>query len=92
MRTGRSSRWPNKRAYLGDDTPGDASHLHFPSYGAEAGRLLVKRGAAVLGVDTASVDHGPSKDYFVQRVLGAANVVGLENLMNLDRVLPWEPG
>jgi len=92
LRTGWSSRWPNKRAYLGDDTPGDASHLHFPSYGAEAARLLVERGAAVLGVDTASVDHGPSKDYFVHRVLGAANVVGLENLMNLDRVPPWEPG
>ena len=86
LRTGWSSRWPDKRAYLGDDTPGDASHLHFPSYGAEAARLLVERGAAVLGVDTASVDHGPSKDFLVHRVLGAANVVGLENLTNLDRL------
>lgn len=42
----------------------------------------------MLGVDTASVDHGPSKDYFVHRVLGAANVVGLENLTNLDRLPP----
>jgi kynurenine formamidase len=88
LRSGWSSRWPDKRAYLGDDTPGDASHLHFPSYGADAARLLVKRGAAVLGVDTASVDHGPSKDYFVHRILGAANVVGLENVTNLDRLPP----
>ena len=78
LRTGWSSRWPDKRAYLGDDTPGDASHVHFPSYGADAARLIVERGAAVLGVDTASVDNGPSKDFFVHRVLGAANVVGLE--------------
>ena len=91
LRTGWSSRWPDKRAYLGDDTPGDASHLHFPSYGADAARLLVERGAAVLGVDTASVDNGPSKDFFVHRVLGAANVVGLENLMSLDQ-LPLDGG
>jgi len=88
LRTGWSSRWPDKRAYLGDDTPGDASHLHFPSYGAEAARLLVDRGAAVLGVDTASVDHGPSKDFLVHRILGAANVAGLENVTNLDRLPP----
>jgi len=88
LRTGWSSRWPDKRAYLGDDTPGDASHLHFPSYGAEAARLLVDRGATVLGVDTASVDNGPSKDFLVHRVLGAANVAGLENVTNLDRLPP----
>jgi kynurenine formamidase len=88
LRTGRSSRWPDKRAYLGDDTPGDASNLHFPSYGAEAARLLVDRGATVLGVDTASVDNGPSKDFLVHRILGAANIVGLENVTNLDRLPP----
>jgi len=88
LRTGWSSRWPDKRAYLGDDTPGDASHLHFPSYGAAAARLLVDRGAIVLGVDTASVDNGPSKDFLVHRILGAANVVGLENLTGLDRLPP----
>jgi len=86
LRTGWSSRWPDKRAYLGDDTPGDASNLHFPSFGPEAARLLVERGANVLGVDTASVDNGPSKEFLVHRILGAANVVGLENLTNLDSV------
>jgi kynurenine formamidase len=88
LRTGWSSRWPDKRAYLGDDTPGDASHLHFPSYGPDAARLLVKRGASVLGVDTASIDNGPSKDFLVHRILGKANVVGLENVTNLDRLPP----
>jgi kynurenine formamidase len=42
----------------------------------------------VLGVDTASVDNGPSKDFLVHRILGAANVVGLENVTNLDRLPP----
>jgi kynurenine formamidase len=86
LRTGWSSRWPDKRAYLGDDTPGDASNLHFPSYGAEAAQLLIERGVAVLGVDTASIDYGPTKDFPVHRIAGAANVVGLENVTNLDQV------
>ena len=86
LRTGWSSRWPDKRAYLGDDTPGDASNLHFPSYGADAARILVDRGVAVIGVDTASIDNGPSKDFLVHRIAGAADVVGLENVTNLDRL------
>jgi len=86
LNTGWSSRWPDRLAYLGDDTPGDASNLHFPSYGEEAARVLVDRGVSVLGVDTASVDHGPSQDFRVHRVLGAAGAIGLENLTSLERV------
>jgi len=88
LRTGWSARWPNKLAYLGDDTPGDASNLHFPSYGAGAARLLVDRGATVLGVDTASIDNGPSRNFLVHRIAGAANVAGLENLTNLEQLPP----
>jgi len=86
LRTGWSARWPDKRAYLGDDTPGDATRLHFPSYGIEAVRLLIERGVSVIGVDTASIDNGPSKDFLVHRAAGAANVVGVENLSNLDKL------
>jgi kynurenine formamidase len=84
LRTGWSARWPDRKRYLGDDTPGDASHLHFPSYGKEAAELLVReRKVAALGVDTASIDHGPSTDFAVHRVVAAANVPGLENLDRL---------
>lgn len=87
LRTGWSRYWPDVRAYLGDDTPGDASNLHFPSYGEEAARLLVEeRGVGALGVDAASIDIGASPDFRVHRVVGAANVPGLENLANLDRL------
>jgi kynurenine formamidase len=85
LRTGWSARWPDKKRYLGDDTPGDASRLHFPSYGAEAARILVTdRKVTALGVDTASIDHGPSKDFPVHQIVAAANVLGLENLTGLD--------
>lgn len=87
--TGWSARWPDRLAYLGDDTPGDASKLHFPSYGADAARLLVEeRGAATLGVDVASIDYGQSKDFMVHRIAAARGVPGLENLTNLDQLPP----
>jgi len=87
LRTGWGARWPDKRRYLGDDTPGDASKLHFPSYGKEAAEYLSQqRRVAALGVDTASIDYGPSKDFIVHQLAGAANVPGLENLAELDKL------
>ena len=87
LRTSWDERWPDALGYLGDDTPGDASNLHFPAYGEEATRLLVEdRGIAVLGVDTASLDHGPSTDFIVHRIANGANVPGLENLTNLSEL------
>ena len=89
LRTGWSARWPDRKSYFGDDTPGSAANLHFPSYGAEAASLLVEtRRAAVLGVDTASIDYGPAKDFPVHRLAAAANVPGLENLTGLDALPP----
>ncbi|HET7220926.1 MAG TPA: cyclase family protein [Vicinamibacterales bacterium] len=87
LRTGWSRHWPDAKAYLGDDTPGDASKLSFPSYGVEAARLLVEEhGVAALGIDTASIDYGRSTDFQVHRVAAARNVPGFENLTNLDRL------
>jgi kynurenine formamidase len=90
LRTGWSSRWPDRKAYLGDDTPGDASKLHFPSYGEDAAKYLVaERTIAALGVDTASIDYGASKDFVVHVLANSANVYGLENVANLDALPEW---
>jgi kynurenine formamidase len=87
LRTGWSKHWPDAKRYLGDDTPGDASKLSFPSYGTDAARLLVEdRGVAALGIDTASIDYGRSTDFQVHRIAAARNVPGFENLTNLDRL------
>jgi kynurenine formamidase len=87
LRTGWGARWPDRKTYLGDDTPGETSHLHFPSYGKESAELLVKeRRVAALGLDTASIDYGPSKDFIVHQIANGANVPGLENLANLEQV------
>jgi kynurenine formamidase len=89
LRTGWSQHWPNARAYLGDDTPGDASRLSFPSYGEEAARLLVEeRRVGALGIDTASIDYGRSSDFIVHQIAAAGDVPGFENLTNLGRLPP----
>lgn len=85
LRTGWSSRWPDRKRYLGDDRPGKTDSLHFPSYGPDAARLLVdERQVAALGADVASIDYGQSSDFQVHRIAAAKNVYGLENLTNLD--------
>lgn len=89
LRTGWDVRWPDAKAYLGDDTPGDASKLHFPSFGPEAVRLLVEeRGVVAIGVDVASIDYGPSRDFMVHRIVAERNVPGFENLAHLDALPP----
>ena len=40
----------------------------------------------MIGVDTASIDHGPSPDFPVHRLAGEHNVPGLENLNGLGRL------
>ena len=87
MRTDWSDHWPDAMAYLGDDTPGDASQLQFPGFGAEATKILTEeRKVAMLGVDTASVDYGKSQDFIVHRIGAAQGVANLENLTNLDQL------
>jgi D-alanyl-D-alanine dipeptidase/kynurenine formamidase len=85
LRTGWGARWPDRKRYFGDDTKGDATRLHFPAYGKESAEILVReRRVAVLGVDTASIDYGPSKDFIVHQVAMGANVPALENVAHLE--------
>jgi kynurenine formamidase len=89
LRTGWSDRWPDALAYLGDDTPGDASKLSFPGYGEEAAQFLIhERGTRLLGIDTASIDSGRSSDFPVHRVAASQGVAGLENLTDLRKLPP----
>jgi kynurenine formamidase len=87
LRTGWSRHWPDAKAYMGDDTPGDASKLSFPGFGVDAARLLVEeRRAGAIGIDSASIDYGRSTDFMVHRVAAAQNVPAFENLTNLDQL------
>lgn len=87
LRTGWGKQYGNRKAYFGDDTPGATDKLHFPSYGADAVRILVnERHVGAIGVDTPSIDYGQSSDFIVHQIAAAGGVPGLENVANLDAV------
>lgn len=86
VRTGWGKYWPDRKRYLGSDVPGDTRNLHFPGLSRAAARALVDRNVAGVGIDTASLDHGPSRDFAAHQVLNGAGVYGLENVANLERL------
>ncbi len=84
LRTGWASRWPDVARYRNQDAVGV---MHFPGNSVEAVRGLIERKVSGLGIDTLSVDYGPSKDFEVHRVSHGAGLYHLENLADLS-VLP----
>jgi kynurenine formamidase len=86
IRTGWSRSWPDRKRYLGNEDPESGGELHFPGLSREAARILCERKVALVGIDTASLDHGPSQDFAAHRVLAEAGVSGLENLTRLEEL------
>jgi kynurenine formamidase len=90
VRTGWSARWPDRQSYLGTDLRGaeGVKLLRFPGLAPEAAKWLVEqRRVRAVGIDTASIDHGPSTHFEAHRVLCAANIPVFENVAALE-VLP----
>jgi kynurenine formamidase len=82
-RTGWDSRWNSARDYRNTDPKG---MMHYPGYSRDAAKFLVEgRTALGLGIDTLSIDNGPSKDSSVRQYTLAHSVYQLENVANLDR-------
>ncbi len=89
FRTGWGERWPDRKRYLGDDRPGVTTDLHFPGLSAEAAAFLVQqRDVKAVGLDTASLDPGPSRDFIAHQILNGADIPGLENVANLEQLPP----
>jgi kynurenine formamidase len=86
VRTGWGKYWHDRKRYLGTDAPSDTANLHFPGISKEAAELLAERRIDAVGIDTPSLDHGPSKEFSAHRVLAEANIYGLENVANLERL------
>ena len=86
FRTGWGKYYPDRKQYLGSDVPGDIEHLHFPGLAKDAADLLVQRKIDGVGIDTASMDYGPSKDFIVHQVLNKAGIYGLENVANVEKL------
>lgn len=80
-RTGWDSRWNSMKDYRNPDAKGV---LHFPGFALDTIKFLVQaRQIAGLGIDTLSVDYGPSKDFPVHHFTAKHDVYHLENVANL---------
>ena len=87
--TGWGKYWGDRKRYFGTDEPGNVTDLHFPGVSKEAAEFLIKqRNVKAVGIDTPSIDHGPSKDFIAHQTLCAANVPIFENVASLDRLPP----
>ncbi len=81
MNTGWHKRFDDPQKYINMD--GD-NVMRFPGFSAAAAKLLVARDVAGIGIDTLSLDHGPSKTFAAHVVMLAANKYQVENMALLD--------
>ncbi len=81
--TGWSSRWNSEKDYRNADAQGT---MHFPGYSTDSARFLVEGRTVIgIGIDTLSIDYGPSKDFPVHRYALSHSLYQLENVANLGQ-------
>jgi kynurenine formamidase len=85
LNTGWHKRFGDAKRYINMDTN---KVMHFPGYGKDSAELLVQRDVVSIGIDTLSLDHGPSKDFPTHIVMLGANRYMIENMANLDALPP----
>jgi kynurenine formamidase len=84
LMTGWDKRYFDGARYRNPDANGV---LHFPGYSEEAIKFLVgNRKIVALGIDTLSIDYGPSKDFGGHRTSHRAGLYHIENMTNLDKL------
>ena len=90
LSTGWGERYPDAARYLGTARRGAEAvpELHFPGLAPEGARLLVERRGAAVGIDTASIDHGPSETFRSHVILFTADIPAFENVAALDQLPP----
>jgi kynurenine formamidase len=89
VRTGWAARWADRERYLGTAGKGPEAvkALRFPGLAPDAAKWLVEhRRVKAVGIDTASIDHGPSTLFGTHVMLCSANVPIFENVAALDRL------
>lgn len=86
MYSGWESRVGNQDEYR---NAGPDGLFHFPGFSIDAVEwLLANRDIAGIGVDTLSLDNGPSTTFDVHHRLLGADRYGVENLRNLAQIPP----
>jgi kynurenine formamidase len=84
MRTGWGKRAGDLTRYRNMDSQ---KVMHFPGFSKRSAEFLTReRDISGIGIDTLSLDHGPSTDFPVHKVMLGAGKFQIENLANLDRL------
>lgn len=87
MLTGWGLHWSDRERYFGSATPDVPTTLHFPGFSKDVADFLVaERHVSGIGIDTPSIDYGPSQDFVVHRIVNGAGLYGLENMARLEEV------
>jgi kynurenine formamidase len=88
VRTGWSSRWPDKARYLGTARTGPeaVAELHFPGIDSSAARWLAERRVKAVGIDTPSIDYGQSTTFDTHQILFQQDIPAFENVAHLDQL------
>ncbi len=89
LRTGFGRFWPDRERYMGTAERGaDAVRkLHFPGLHPDAATwLATERTIGAVGLDTPSIDHGPSTGFEAHVALFAHDIPALENVANLHEL------
>lgn len=81
LNTGWHKRFDEPERYVNMDAD---EVMQFPGYGPDSARLLAERDVAGIGIDTLSIDHGPSKTFATHMIMLQADKYQIENLANLD--------
>lgn len=79
--TGWSDKFTDNDAYVNFD--GDKV-MNFPGYAPATAQVLIDRGIKGVGIDTLSLDHGPSKTFGFHYQILKNNIYQLENVNNID--------
>lgn len=86
MYSGWEARAHDPTAFLNLD---DDGVMHFPGFSPEAAEFLLQaREITGIGVDTLSLDYGPSQGFEVHLSVLGAGKYGLENVANLATIPP----
>lgn len=89
LRTGFGAYYPDRDRYMGTAELGAeaVSKLHFPGLDPDAaGWIAANREVAAVGIDTPSIDHGPSRTFASHVALFTHGIPAFENVANLDRL------
>lgn len=86
LNSGYGRKWNDRVSYYGN-AENDITDLHFPGFSPNACQWLVEnRSIKGIGVDTLSLDRGPSTDFLSHLSILGNGIFILENVANVDQI------